>query len=306
MRDMVMRVQKIISAHEHDLRQLDLLGLVESKIEMLIQSSHFGAVTDLEGASRAAKVHFASGGSRVRARLGLHAGCALGLSVNDCVTLAATAELLHNASLVHDDLQDRDRLRRGKETVWLAFGDSIAICTGDLLISLAFSSLGSFSDTTILPELLTLVNSRICEAIHGQCADLKVQGGMIEDIATYERIVTAKSGALLSLPFELALIGSRHQSILGNARRVIESFAIGYQIVDDIDDVDIDAKSINSPGSLNIVHVMKALGHGSSATKMASDLGRMHLTDAMNAGAELPKGSGDFLIDLASKLVARL
>ena len=62
--------------------------------------------------------HLASGGSRTRAKLCIDAGLALHLSSKTIVALASTIELLHNASLVHDDLQDADISRRGRESVW--------------------------------------------------------------------------------------------------------------------------------------------------------------------------------------------
>jgi geranylgeranyl pyrophosphate synthase len=303
---MVMRVQKLTSVKAPAVDQSFLLGLVEAKMSSLVQSGHCGPSSPIEGAAKAAHFHLASGGSRVRARLALHASCTLELLVKDSVVLAATAELLHNASLVHDDLHDRDRTRRGAKTVWLAFGDNVAICTGDLLISLAYGCLATFGDVKALPELLSTMNARVCEAIHGQCADLKAQSLVVADIALYERIVIAKSGALLSLPFELAFIGSGHRESIAEARRAVESFAIGYQIVDDIDDVDRDAGSVDAPNSLNLVHVMKALGHGDASTKMARELGKKHFAKSISAAALLPKGSGAFLMDLASKLVLRL
>ncbi|MBV5277060.1 polyprenyl synthetase family protein, partial [bacterium] len=66
---------------------------------------------------RAARYHLEAGGQRVRARLALHACEALGVVGDQSVRLAACVELLHNASLVHDDLQDKEKLRRGLPTV---------------------------------------------------------------------------------------------------------------------------------------------------------------------------------------------
>jgi geranylgeranyl pyrophosphate synthase len=65
------------------------------------------------------------GGRRIRARFAVHASLSLGLSLADASVLAATVELLHNASLVHDDLQDDDLLRHGVRTVGAVFGLSI-------------------------------------------------------------------------------------------------------------------------------------------------------------------------------------
>ena len=71
----------------------------------------------------------------------MHAGLALGLSEPDVLCLAASAELLHNASLVHDDLQDQDGMRRGAPAVWKKYGSNVAICTGDLMLSAAYAAL---------------------------------------------------------------------------------------------------------------------------------------------------------------------
>ena len=72
---------------------------------------------------------------RIRARLALAAGHAMGADMLAVVRIAAAVELLHEASLVHDDLQDRDTLRRGKNTVWVEFGEELAITLGDWMIN---------------------------------------------------------------------------------------------------------------------------------------------------------------------------
>lgn len=80
--------------------------------------------------------HFQAGGGRTRARLGLKAADALLLAPRTAIALAAAAELLHNASLIHDDLQDRSATRRGAPALWVSCSEETAICAGDLLIDL--------------------------------------------------------------------------------------------------------------------------------------------------------------------------
>ena len=121
-------------------------------------------------ARSAARYHLSAGGSRVRARLAVAASLALGLSKADAVHIASCAELLHNASLVHDDIQDRDVIRRGQAAVWSKYGSNLAICTGDLLLSAAYSVLCRFSQPLFLPAMLALVHQRTAVAIDGQCA----------------------------------------------------------------------------------------------------------------------------------------
>src|SRR5687767_11384745 len=71
--------------------------------------------------------HVATGGKRLRARLALAAADALGARAGDAVGWAAACELLHNATLLHDDIEDGDRARRGQPTAWVRHGVAQAI-----------------------------------------------------------------------------------------------------------------------------------------------------------------------------------
>ena len=266
-------------------------------------------------AAAAAAYHLRSGGQRVRARLAIHAGLKLQLAHGDIIALATTAELLHNASLIHDDLQDRDALRHGVATVWSLFGDNTAICAGDLLLASAYGALGTFGQPARLPALLNLTLAHTARAIHGQCTDLA--GPKRHDIASYEAMAMAKSGALLSLPTELALLAAGRADVLASARCAAESFAVGYQIVDDIDDIGIDSDPLKVAHSFNIVLLLQAGAQAneqmrdpasdqSAARAAAVQLARQHFERATIAAAELPDGSGDLLLTLISRLAQRL
>lgn len=237
----------------------------------------------------------------MRARLALDAACRLGMLAADAVAIAAACELLHNASLIHDDLQDRDPTRRGRNTVWTVFGDDVAICTGDLLLSAAYAALAGFSHGALLPEMLRLVHLRTAAAVHGQCADIAPRSCYLADIATYERIVIGKSGALLSLPIELAMIGSGYPHWAAVARESAEHFALGYQIVDDLEDRVKDANAAGAP-SMNAFLVLAAANYGRDATADGIALARRHLAHAACSARRLPLGSGALLGELADAL----
>lgn len=260
----------------------------------------------LSDSARAAIGHLAAGGLRVRARLALEASIALSLSSQDSIKLAATAELLHNASLVHDDLQDRENLRRGNPTVWVAYGDEVAICAGDLLLSAAYGALAAISNTRLLPDLIALVHARTALVVRGQCAEFAAKGQQVTDMAVYEKIAVGKSGALLSLPLELALAAAGKKEWMGEARRAAEAFGIGYQIMDDIEDVESDAAGNNGPRTVNALLVLRAAGHGLNAEKVAREIGLGHLRTATTLADCLPNGAGAFLRSLALALCQRL
>ena len=250
------------------------------------------------GAELAAAYHLSSGGQRIRGRLALSAGLALGLCETDALCIAATAELLHNASLVHDDLQDRDALRHGQPAVWAKFGINVAVCTGDLMLSSAYAGLCGVTRLHQLPQLLSLVHERVASAIAGQCDDLNTAACAVEDFAAYKHIALAKSGALLSLPLELALVASGHSAWAAQARDAAEAFSVGYQVVDDLADVERDSQS----GALNIVLVLQKTGLGAVAYERARQFGLEHLDHAIALSNQLPFESGALLMELSLKL----
>lgn len=263
-------------------------------------------------ARSAAFYHLRAGGRRVRARLALAAGLALGLSKVDAVCIASCGELLHNASLVHDDIQDRDVVRRGQAAVWSKYGSNLAICTGDLLLSAAYGVLCRISQPLLLPAMLTLLHQRTAVAIDGQCADLAILGGQSKDLPAYLRIATAKSGALLSLPLELALLAAGHADAASVARQACENLAVSYQIVDDLQDLHADIASVDGcvdqTQCLNIVSVLLnpndrcSLVSQAQAIAAAKMLAHEHLALCEGQAVQLPSGSGEQLLTLSADL----
>jgi geranylgeranyl diphosphate synthase, type I len=221
-----------------------------SKVEAFIDALCSGESGLLSGI---VSDHFSAGGSRVRARLALEAGHALGLSQSICIALAGGCELLHNASLVHDDLQDRDMMRRNAPSMWAAHGEDAAICAGDLMLSASYASFAQAGPKAA--QLIAHAHRGVAHVISGQCDDLRL-GGRCADPEVYERIAAAKSGPLLALPLELALIAADQEPLVNSARRAATLFAIAYQMLDDLADVDRDAEN----GSLNAVAVYAAMG----------------------------------------------
>jgi geranylgeranyl pyrophosphate synthase len=248
-------------------------------------------------AATAASYHLKSGGRRVRARLAWNAGIALGLSEADAMVLATVAECLHSASLVHDDLQDDEILRHGIPTTAAVHGTNVAICTGDLLISAAYAALVKFSRPGLLPALISAVHTATSAAIRGQCAGFESPQAGVDSLAKYHQIAVDKSGALLSLPLELAFIAAEKTEWLPQVRTAAEEFAVGYQIMDDLADADGDG-----PVAMNVVVVLRAQGHGDQAADLAHQLGIQHLTKAAHLAAELPHRAGELLRELALSL----
>jgi len=242
------------------------------------------------------RYHFDSKASHARARLALTAGLALDLSENICIALAASCELIHNASLLHDDIQDGDTQRRGKEAAWSRFDQSTAMCAGTLMLSAAFETIAQIDQHT--QELVLHLHQRTADLIHGQTLDLAFAAEPV-NLQGYLDIASAKSGSLLALPLELVMITCNRLNALPIAKQAGESFAIAYQIADDLNDVEDDL----ARGTCNIVGVLQRRDvDRSQATREALDLMQKHLRLAEHSAAQLPAESGAYLLSLCGKL----
>jgi geranylgeranyl pyrophosphate synthase len=276
------------------------LSEIEKLMKVLV-SGDASVDKDASDVINASVNHLSSGGQRIRARLGLHASINLGLNSNDCISIAAAVELLHNASLVHDDLQDLSMLRRSKPTVLAIYGKDVALLSGDLLLSSAYAAISHYSDTKLIPEMVRLIHFRCAQVMKGQGEDILARKLTSIDISTYESIMIGKSGALLSLPIELALLGSGNREFINLAHKAASCFGIGYQIVDDFEDIDEDGSF-----SLNVIAVLNRRYNKSESRRIACDIGLRNLDLAISFSKQLPKSTGELLMNLAQNLRTRL
>lgn len=286
----------------------------------MLESLQYTSKTQLASSKiiqQAAVYHLQSGGQRFRAQLALNAGEALGVDEKNCVLVAAVVELLHNASLIHDDLQDGDYLRRGREAVWIKFGSNLAICCGDLYLSAAYAVLARVDHSSDFSAMFKLVHQRVAEAIHGQSEDLTTAPDQIK-LETYIDIVMAKSGALLSLPLELTFLLSNLSNTLYLVENACKNFAVAFQIYDDLKDFSVDctqvgklptkstAKSATESDRLNIITVLKHtnIGQDNSFNPITAskDIAIDYLTKAEALLIQLPSHSGRLLQEYAQHI----
>lgn len=283
-----------------------LMHAVEIQMQGLISQAS-APLSGVEPIARhAAAYHLTSGGQRIRAQLAIQAGLALKLPADDAVLIAASCELVHNASLIHDDLQDRDLTRHGVETVWSAYGDGVAICAGDLLLSAAYCALAAISRPHLLPTLIPMLHHRILDASMGQCADLTGQKSCGFSLQDYEKLAALKSGSLLALPLELTLAAAGEMHAVPLARRAAETFAVGYQVFDDLNDVQRDLARAAPQPAINAVAVIQASQPGEDARLLARQLALARLDMAAQSSVLLPHQSGQLLGQFARDLSAKI
>lgn len=250
-------------------------------------------------AADAATEHLSAGGSRVRASIAVDACRALAVPNGIATAVAAACELLHNASLIHDDLQDRSEHRRGRHAIWKTYGASIAICAGDLMLSAAYAALSRTGPASA--GLVMTMHKRVSAVVRGQCKDLALKGDTLSRVDMYENIAAEKSGPLLILPLELGLTLAGRLQAIEVAEQVGVHFAVGYQVADDISDVEIDAAN----KQMNIVAVLAARGHPNpDEAALALAVDRFCLCDTL--AAQLPSNSGNLIATLARRRAVAL
>jgi geranylgeranyl diphosphate synthase type I len=273
----------ISTGHPTDLSEVDTLMAV-------LLAGHCGL------ANAAALEHLSSPGKQVRASLALHSALSLGLDFRGAVSIAAACELIHNASLVHDDIQDGSDLRRGKSTLWARHGRDIAICAGDLMISASYAALAQVGGPHI-SRASARMHERISQVIHGQVSDLAAKDAASTTFFQYRTIAVAKSAPLLGLPLELSLIHAGRLDCLVQAERAADAFALAYQMADDVEDVESDMAN----GSLNAVAIFARDMPIERARLLVRRLVNRTFRQASRLAGSLPSNSGALMASMADQ-----
>jgi geranylgeranyl diphosphate synthase type II len=203
-------------------------------VEELIQNESFSPIHCV--ADEAISYHMNLGGSRTRTYLTLTSANQLNIDSNDAVILAAVNEMLHNASLVHDDLCDGDTQRRGKRAVWAKYGNNIALCCGDLMISRAYALLATLKNPFRLAQCISDVSTAVNNTILGQCLDINSEDWCQISTKDYSNSIANKSVPLIALSMTLPLAYKGISMCADKLNAVFNPFASAYQILDDVCD----------------------------------------------------------------------
>ena len=181
--------------------------------------------------------HGESKGKLIRSRLALSTGEALGLSKHTAIIWAVVCELIHSASLLHDDICDSDEIRRGKVSVWKNFGIPAAICTGDYLIAESFKKITEIEQGWHQNILLGLLSGTVKEIVFGQSGDVNTNYLSL-DWEEYKNLATAKTSPLICLPmmgmFKCAELNEPYYT---NLKKMTDEIGLAYQIGNDLENI---------------------------------------------------------------------
>lgn len=204
------------------------------------------------------------GGKRLRPLLCLLACAAAGGDVRAALPAAAAIEILHNFSLVHDDIEDHSPTRRGRPTVWALWGVPQAVNVGDALFALAHRTLGQLAEHDV-PAGRVLAAMRAfdetCVALTaGQYLDMSFEARLDVSVDEYLYMIEGKTAALMGLSTGLgALLAGAPAHTVESFQRFGQRLGIAFQIEDDILGIWGDEVLTGKPAASDILEKKKTL-----------------------------------------------
>ena len=202
----------------------DKLVLVEERIKTQLTSK-------VELVEEMTAYHLNTGGKRLRALLTLGSAKLCGyLKGGRDINLAACIELIHAATLMHDDVIDNGEIRRGKKTLNFVWGNQSSILVGDYLLSRCFEMM--VEDGNL--EILRLLSSTSAQIAQGEILQLQHKGeiDMLEE--TYFKIILAKTGKLFAAATKVgAILGNKNNKIKEALEFYGKNLGLTFQIADD-------------------------------------------------------------------------
>jgi geranylgeranyl diphosphate synthase type I len=178
-------------------------------------------------------------GKFIRSTLCLLSCQAVGGNTSQAIPAAAAVELIHNFSLIHDDIEDASYERHHRPTVWKLWGQSQAINAGDAMFTLAYLALVRLREKGIADEKIfncAEVLSRAClELCEGQYLDIEYENHLDITVENYLDMAAKKTAALFAVSTSLgAYLGSEDGELVGSFRLFGKELGIAYQIYDDM------------------------------------------------------------------------
>jgi len=231
----VVQLKKLINNSYSELKNSvdDKLVLVEERIKAKL-SSKVNLVQEMS------KYHLNTGGKRFRGLLTLGSAKLCGYSKGSRdINLAACVELIHAATLMHDDVIDNAEIRRGEKTLNSIWGNQSSILVGDYLLSRCFEMI--VEDGNL--EVLKLLSSTSSEIAQGEILQLQHKGeiDMLEE--TYLKIISAKTASLFSAATKVGAILSEKENKIKDALEFYgKNLGLTFQIADDALDYNSDLK----------------------------------------------------------------
>lgn len=229
----------------------------------------------IEPAQLSAVVHYALSqrGKRIRSTI-LTLSCeAVGGNLKQAIVPAVAIEMLHNTSLVMDDIIDHSETRRGKQTINSKWGNNMALIACDVMLSLAIREI-SKSDINITKSMIHCVSDSMLRLAEGEALELEACDHTLDD---YFKIADKKTASLFSAAAEAgALVGGGDHGDVESLKQYGKNIGLAFQIQDDILDFTANKEHLGKPTFIDLkmnrptLVMLLASGDGLSRERMLS------------------------------------
>jgi len=225
------------------LNAVTFLSPVQEEIKLVEERMRSQADNSLPDLRAALEHLLVAGGKRIRPTLSLLVGNMLGAPLEKLITLGAAVELLHTATLVHDDLIDGSLLRRGMATLNARWSPPATVLTGDFLFARAAISA---AETDHLP-LMKLFSETLATIVNGELTQMFTSRGLVSRDNYYKRIY-AKTASLFEMTSRAAaMVSPVDETVIEAMRDFGYQIGIAFQIVDDILDFNGEQAAVGKP-----------------------------------------------------------
>ena len=218
----------------------DLVSSVEDKLILVEEKINSKLISKVDLVNKMSEYHLKTGGKRLRALLTLESAklCSYNKGGRD-INLAACVELIHAATLMHDDVIDNSDTRRGKKTLNNIWGNQSSILVGDYLLSRCFEMM--VEDGSL--EVLRLLSSTSSEIAQGEVLQLQHKGEIDILEETYLKIISSKTASLFAAATKVGAILAEKDSKYKEALEFYgKNIGLTFQIADDALDYNSEIK----------------------------------------------------------------
>jgi octaprenyl-diphosphate synthase len=200
--------------------------------------------TDNPLITEAIKRMLAAGGKRLRPRITLLAVEACGGKAVEQLHLAAFMELIHVATLIHDDVVDNASTRRGVNATAVDYGNRVSVLAGDYLFAWIFKNVTAGYPAPV-PHILSATLADICD---GEVLQLRALGELTLPLERYVEVARKKTASLFAASAECgAIMGQGDATRIDALRAYGDAFGVAFQMKDDLLDVTADERSLGKP-----------------------------------------------------------
>ena len=227
-------------------------GIIQENLSKIQQERLRGAMSHL----------FTGGGKRLRAIMPRLVGDAVGNGHQGHYTLGACIEIIHNFTLVHDDIMDQDPIRRGLDAVHVAYDDPTAINAGDAMLALGFEMLADSShiEDSQLRHVVSAIGQMVRHVAEGQQEDFEFEDRDSVSEDEYISMIAGKTSAMFETCAETgAILAGADIETVANMANWGLNLGLCFQIMDDYIDMTSDTETLGKPAGSDIVQGKRTL-----------------------------------------------